>query len=419
MALAALGIACASEQPPPGALPDHDPPRIELIEPAPDSIVPGFSGSLRIRFDEPVNVERGRFLQQLIASPLEVYTLETGFSDLRLRPRDGWRDSVVYCLEIPAGIRDLLSNQTQTGTQFCFSTGVPMIDAEISGTVLDAVTGQPQLGASVLFLQSPDSVPYGAISDENGRFGLRSLPSGTYDAFGFVDQNRNNRLDRDLEPHDSASVTSFDGARPDLLFRLVEPDTTPPRLLRAEVRDSFTVQLEFDDPLIRPQPGSPSVTLTDTLGTVSYGVFGLRVGEAASVTFPGAPGAAPDSTAAAVDSAGVVGAGAETDPPPVAVPPDSGAAVGQSPEELPSRFVTVRLVEGLSSGTYLIEATGFTNLRRLVGGGDTTFVADVPEPAPAVPPDSTGEADTVGVAAPGDTTGVDTLTVRVLRGPDR
>lgn len=419
MALAALGIACASEQPPPGTLPDHEPPRIELIEPAPDSIVPGFSGSLRIRFDEPVNVEQGRFLQQLIASPLEIYRMETGFSDIRLQPRDGWRDSVVYCFEIPAGIRDLLSNQTQTGTQFCFSTGVPMIDSRITGTILDAVTGQPQLGASVVFLQPPDSVPYGAISDENGRFDLRALPSGSYYAFGYVDQNRNNRLDRALEPHDSASVNSFDGARPDLLFRLVEPDTTPPRLLRAEARDSFTVQLEFDDPLIRPQPGDPSVTLTDTLGATSFAVFGLRVGEAARVTFPGAPGSESETPGAVADSAGAAGAAPDTVTTLPAASPDSGGVTGLSVEELPSRFVTVRLAEALASGTYLIGARGFTNLRRLVGGGDTTFVAEVPEPVSALPPDSAAIGDSAGIAAPEDTAAVDTLAARVLRGEGR
>ncbi|MDH3734426.1 MAG: Ig-like domain-containing protein, partial [Gemmatimonadota bacterium] len=167
-------MACAQEQPPPGALPDHEPPRIERIEPAPDSIVPGYDGRIRIQFDEPVNVEQGSFLRQLIASPLEIYRLEMGFSDIRLTPRDGWRDSVVYCLEIPAGIRDLLNNQTQAGTAFCFSTGVPFTDAVVRGTVLDAVTGQPLAGASVLFLSPPDSVPYGALSDDQGRFELRS-----------------------------------------------------------------------------------------------------------------------------------------------------------------------------------------------------------------------------------------------------
>lgn len=406
MLVAAGGIACASEQPPPGALPDHQPPQIESIEPAPDSIVPGFQGAVRIRFDEPVQVTDGSFLQQLVASPLEVYRMEKGFSDIRLQPRDGWRDSVVYCMEIPAGIRDLLSNRTEIGTQFCFSTGVEMIDSEVTGTVLNAETGLPEVAASIVFLQPPDSVPYGGLTDDNGQFELRALPSGTYSSFAYVDQNRNFRLDRSLEPYDSATVSSFSGARPDLLFRLVEPDSTPPRLLRAQVRDSFTVELEFDEPLVRPQPGDPGITLTDTTGTIPYGVFGLRMGDAASVSFPDAPGATPESPEAGADSAQ-----APADPPAVQ---DSATAPAIAVDELPTRFVTVRLVEALVSGTYRVGAEGFTNMRLLEGGGDTTFVADVPEPV--VPPsiDSTAIDDTAANRAAGDTTAIDTVTARIL-----
>jgi hypothetical protein len=393
LATSALGVGCANEQPPPGALPDHDPPRIELIEPGPDSIVPGFDDRVKIRFDEPVRVESGSFARQLIASPMEPYTVETGFSDIRFKPRDGWRDSVVYCYEIPAGIRDVLSNQTQTATQFCFSTGAPLTDSQVTGTVLDALTGRPQAAASVLFITPPDSVPYGALTDGDGRFELRSLPSGSYEAFGFMDQNRNFRVDRDLEPHDSTTLVSFDGARPDLLFVLVEPDSTPPRLLRAETPDSVTIRLEFDDALVRPQPGEPTITIADSVSGASVELFGFELGEPANVTFPGAPGTVPDSVGAPGDSVAGV---------PATPPSDDSIAGAAAPTvaDLPTRFVTVRLVAAISSGVYRLRAAGFVNLRNLIGGGDTMFVADVPLP------DTTAlAADSAGVSVAGDTLG--------------
>ena len=352
---------CANEQPPPGALPDHDPPRVELIEPAPDSVVPGFHGRVRVRFDEPVRIQQG-FATQLIASPLGIYDVETGFSDLRIRPRDGWRDSVVYCLEIPEGIPDLLNNRTQTATDFCFSTGVAISDTRVTGTVVDAVTGQAQNEARVVFIAEPDSTPYGALTDQDGRFSIRALPPGSYEAFGFLDQNRNFRVDRKIEPYDSATVRAVEDARPDLLFHIVDPDSTPPRLVRAEAPDSVTVQLEFDDPLLRPQPGRPSVTVADSATGATLDVFGVLVGEAASVRFPSAPG----------DSAGVT--------------PDSRPA--PAAEDLPSRFVTVRMSEAIYAGAFRVHAEGFVNLRRLIGGGDTTFVADVARGAPTPPPDT-------------------------------
>jgi hypothetical protein len=391
-------------------LPDHEPPRIESIEPAPDSIVPGFDGKVRIRFNEPVRVERGSFGQQLIASPMEAYSVETGFSDIRLAPRDGWRDSVVYCLEIPAGIRDVLSNQTPLGSEFCFSTGAPLTDSQVSGTITNAVTGLTQNAASVVFLSPPDSVPYGALTDQDGRFQLRALPTGSYTAFAFMDQNRNFRVDKTLEPYDSATVTSFDGARPDLLFSLVEPDSTPPRVLRADTPDSLTVRIEFDEPLLIVQPGAPTVVIADSASGASVAVFGAGVGEPATVDIPGAPraGADPaagDSAAAVADT---VAAQPAPDPGGLAVPGDS---LGSAAVELPSRFVTVRLSEAIVAGTYRISAQGFVNLRLLVGGGDTTFVAGFPDPdSLSVLPDSGAvTADSLGL--PSDTLGLplDTL----------
>ena len=194
----------------------------------------------------------------------------------------------------------------------------------------------------------------------------------------------------------SATVSSFDGARPDLLFRIVEPDTTPPRLIRAEARDSFTVQIEFDDPLVRPQPGSPAVEISDS--TRQYAIFEVRVGEAAGMTFPGAPGTAADTTGTATDTTGV----------PIAPPDSSGAP----PTELPSRFVTVRLAEAISSGMYRVRADSFLNLRRLLGGGDTTFVAEIAAPVPdsAIADSVQGDAGTDTSGVDTDTSGVDTVT---------
>ena len=391
MALAAAGAAlagCANEQPPPGTLPDVEPPTIRSIEPADDSVVAGFDGRVRVRWNEPVRIEAGAFARDLIASPVEPYEAETGFADVRIRPRDGWRDSTVYCMQVPAGISDLLNNRTQETESFCFSTGAPIIDSYVAGTVLDAITGRGVPEALVLFIAPPDSTPYGALTTSEGRFSLRALPEGPYEALAFLDRNRNFRLDRTLEPYDSARVSAFEGARPDLLMRIVEPDTTPPLLLRAEAWDSLTIRLEFDDPLIRPQPGVPTVSVADSATGGAVAIEGVQVGEPASTSFPGA---GPDSLAV----------------PPVTpgAAPDSAAG----DPELPSRFVTVRLRNVLEASTYRVRADGLVNLRGLVGGGDTTFVAEPPARDSAAAVSDSLARDTLGVAADSADARPDTL----------
>lgn len=383
---ACLGaLACANEMPPPGSLPDEEPPVVRSIEPAPDSVVPGFDGHVRIRFNEPVNVpnDLGR---QLIASPMEVYEVESGFSDIRIRPRGGWRDSVVYCLAIPEGISDLLRNRTPTGIQFCFSTGVPIAGTRITGTVLDAVTGQPQPEATVQFIAPPDSTPYGAVTDREGRFSLRAIPPGGYEAFGFLDRNRNFALDRALEPNDSTGVEAFEGAVPDLELRLVEPDTTPPRLLRAEAFDSLTLRLEFDDPLLRPQPGSPLVTVRDSASASGVDVTTVRVGEPAEVGLASPDSTAPDSAGVAADS--------------LAAPPPAADTAGAGGRPLPSRYVSIRLSRVPGVGVYRVHAEGFVNLRRLSGGGDTTVVISPPATDSGAAVDTAAVADSTAAAAP-------------------
>lgn len=91
-------------------------------------------------------------------------------------------------------------------------------------------------------------------------------------------------------------------------------------------------------------------------------------------------------------------AGATADTAEVARDRTAGAArtagAGGLPADTaarPSRVLTVRLARPLEEGVYRVLAEGWSNLRGLVGGGDTTFVhpfaEDVPgEPSPSGPP---------------------------------
>lgn len=363
-----VALGCANEQPPPGALPDARPPQVIRIVPGRDTVAMGFGGDAKIVFDEPIRA--GDLGRQLTASPADRFDVSTGFSDIRIHPRNGWRDSAVYCFELPAGIVDLLNNRTTLPIEFCFSTGPPLTQTLVTGTVLDEETGRTAVGGRVVFRGLPaDTTPYTAVADQKGAFSLRAVPPGRYDVVGFMDRNRNLRLDRLREPYDSAS---FELAGPSstatLEFHLVEPDSTPPRLVNVAVVDSATIRLEFDDPLLRRQPEA-SVVVADTATGEELELSWVQVGEPEEVEKAG-PEGQPEPGPGATRDTGVAGPDTVAQRPRTAA---EGSRAGPRAQNLPARAVPVRFRSALRSGVFRVRAEGFVNLRKLVGGGEATF----------------------------------------------
>jgi hypothetical protein len=403
------GTSCANELPPPGAHPDVQPPSVVEITPKPDSIQPDFRGDIRIRFDEPITVGRN-IATELIASPAGRYEVQAGFSDLRVRPRDGWRVAV-YCIELPAGIQDLLRNRTESAIDFCFSTGPEISATMVTGEVYDAVSGESVRDGRVLFLALPeDSTPYTAATDQEGSFGLQALPPATYWAFGFVAQNRNFELDRTLEPHDSTEFTlSGETSSATLRLTLLPADTTPPLLATAEAVDSLLLQLRFDDYLPRSPGAEGRVTVREVDSNRQVPVRFVLIGELSDLpdslrpeppdsaeTVPGDEEIPPaDSVETLPGEAELGPVEAEPEPEeerreerePLAVPGEAvrqeregrRTAVPQEGPPLPTQSVIVLLKEALRPATYRVFAEGFLNLRQLSGGGDTVFVYEAEE----------------------------------------
>ncbi|MFQ5746401.1 MAG: hypothetical protein ACE5HF_04175 [Gemmatimonadota bacterium] len=338
-------------------------------------MVPGFDGDASVRFDEPL-VDPRSVRRLFFGSPVDRYDIKLGRRRIRVRPEGGWRDGVVYYLRIAPGLSDLMRNPTAAPIELLFSTGPEVPATEARGHVYDRVRGMAALNASVRFLP-PDTVPYGAVTDTAGAYRLPGLPPGTYRVFAFVDRNQNRRLDRAFEPYDSATL-ELSGpeavAGPDLW--LVEPDTTPPVLVGAEMPDSAVILLEFDEPLDPEQPADSvqaSVTGEDRSGRA---VARLRVGRGEEEAEPGAPRALP------------------------------GRRPPASERPLPSAYLRIDLVEPTPPGSLRVEVGSVRNLRQLVGRADTTvgwFPPDTVSAPDTLPADSLrapGEAEPDSILGP-------------------
>ncbi|MEJ2483655.1 MAG: Ig-like domain-containing protein, partial [Gemmatimonadota bacterium] len=317
----AMAVGCANVEAPPGTGPDFEAPSVVERYPAPGSIVSGLDGDAWIRFDEPVqsprNLERG-----LDLSPAWEWKFSPRTSGFAVRPREGWREGVVYRIRIPAGVADLIRNRTQQVIEWTFSTGPEISETRIDGIVYDRVTVTGTRDARLLFL-SADSVPYSVVSDTGGVYGMRSLPPADYTVFAFMDQNRNRRLDPRSEPWDSASVSLPESdSRYAIDLWMVPPDSTPPRLVSVVAFDTVTLALEFDEPL-DPEASLDEavVTVQGPAGRAPYVVSRMQVGQPGSVLQGDSEGGVESDTTALSDSLAA---------PDLESPP--GAAAGDSTE---------------------------------------------------------------------------------------
>jgi hypothetical protein len=249
VAAAAVTLACASVEAPPGGPPDSTAP--VLLDVTPDTGAVGVHpDEVIFRFNEVIRERpaRGASLRALfIISPTngDVET-EWKRSGVGVRPGRGWRDSTTYTITVLPGIADLRGNVRDAGNTLVFSTGPSIARSRVRGLVFDWVGGRIAANAWVEALSRPDSVVHVAATDSTGAFVLANMPPGTYRIRAIIDANANRALDP-REMWDSTVVTLADSATVELLAFV--HDSTPPRIASVQARDTFTVRVSLDRPL--------------------------------------------------------------------------------------------------------------------------------------------------------------------------
>jgi hypothetical protein len=276
-------VACAKIAPPPGGPPDAVAP--VMIGTRPDSmgVYPGFDGNVEFQFDETVSegsmpnlgLGSGDLEKLIILSPdTLVPRVSWERSRIAVRPRDGWKPNTIYRVELLPGVFDLRRNRYKSGQVVTFSTGAPLPTDTLSGLVVDWAARQPARLAAIELILLPDSTAYRTQTDSSGKFSISPLPHGRYLVRGYVDQNRNRRMDARESWDTVASVPQPSAAA---ILWLAPRDTAPPRVLAITPRDSTAVEIQFSQ-LLDPfqETGVANVELLALPDSTPIGVASFR-----------------------------------------------------------------------------------------------------------------------------------------------
>ncbi len=453
-----VSLSCARPGRPPGGPEDRVPPMVVSTWPDTFARVEPTRDPIRIVFSERVS-ERptdGRPLEDaVIVSPqtgqVEVKHTRSG---LEVSLLGGLKEGLVYRVRVLPTIKDMFNNPMVGPFELVFSTGGEFDSHVLAGVVTDRITGEPLEGIRVEargFVEEGEEggPPYVTRSDTAGIYLLRYLPEGSYRIVAYQDVNRNREVDfRELQG-EAATRLGLLPPRKDTIvtaLALLRPDTTPAQLIRAELQDSVTLRLVFDDFLppegrldafrisVRAE-GEEEIPLAhvlwerelDSLRSIQDSIQAaarlearadslqlladalqdaLREFQAAADTLRA------DSVARSLDAVLMELAPSEPPSTPPARPggrPGMGAGAGAEapPPILPEQEVFVILQRPLTPDlSHQVTVAGVRNVNGVLeGGGETSVTWSPPERPP-------GE----GEGTPPDTTGVPPDTARAGRG---
>jgi hypothetical protein len=448
VAMAALA-SCARQEAPPGGPEDLRPPVVVRTQPEAFATVEEVR-EVRFEFDERVSerVSGGNLNGAISVSPRGGdVTVRHGRQSLTVRMEGGFQPGLVYRVTLNDVVSDLFGNQLRDPFELVFSTGGEAVPTTVAGEVWDRITGSEVSGA-VVYATASDGLIHQASTNREGIFALRYMPAGSFALTAFEDANRDGEIDStEVQGIGRVELSAGDTVLIDI--PILAPDTAAAVLVEAEVLDSVTIALEFDDFLeptlsaddvdvqIRTEEGAAAAVVA-RFQEADYATFVEEVADSLarldsieaeeagravvvdaevdtvptdSAQAPAESVLAPPDTAV-IESVDRVGAPPAVIGPPRRVPPTTltplqGAAPGPTADGrrvLPGKRIVVVLDGPLPYDVpYEVEVAGVVNINGLTGGGGSVEFVRVPPPPDTTAIDtlSPGDSATTGDSVPG------------------
>lgn len=412
--------ACASQEVPTGGPQDLRPPVVVRTDPDTFGALENLGDQVTFHFDERVSERAaGGDLEDAVSVSPSTGDIQVrhGRSSISVEIEGGFQAGLVYRVTLLPVLSDLFGNQLRDPFELVFSTGGETSPTTLAGEVWDRITGQGREGVIVRAV-GEDSLVHVARTDANGIFAFRYLPSGTFVLTAFEDLDR----DGDVGPIEvqgsiEAQIEALDTLLMDI--SVLAPDTTPAIATSAEVLDSVTIFVEFDDfldpevsvdqiGLIITQPGGSAPAITRLFHEHQYRDFVeltndslARIDSLEAVDQEASGGDTLASDSLPQDSLATAGVGTST--PSLATregPPSLPGGTQASPPGrlLPGRRVVGQLDLPVEAGVeYQVTTSFVVNMNGIMGGGgEAMFIVEslVPDTVDVEPDPSAIEPDT-------------------------
>jgi len=268
-------ISCANPVMPTGGPEDTFPPKVVEIESTPN-MQTNFTGrSFELTFDEFIKLNDA-FNQVVVSPPLEYppeVSLKKGETVIfEFAKKEVLREEATYIINFGNAVKDLNKGNAAEDLRFVFSTGDFIDSLSVSGSIVDAFSGEPV--ADILFMlydNLEDSVVrkerpfYFAKTNKQGTFKIDNIKSDTFKVFALKDNNSNYKFDQvsEMIGYSDEPIIVADSIQNNVKLSVFQ-EIAPLRLLNKELGSYGHVELIFSEV-------NPTVTVTaEDVGQNAY-----------------------------------------------------------------------------------------------------------------------------------------------------
>ena len=283
-------ISCANQIPPTGGPIDTVPPTIVSTYPAPYTL--HFKHHrFDLEFDKYVDhrsVEESIFISPYVGD------LEFDWSgkEVEVTFSGELRENTTYVINVGTDVKDLRSPANRMAQAFtlAFSTGGEIDRGGIRGRIFPAKSSDHAEGVMIFAYQLADldadtldprtlKPDYITQTGKNGDFYLQHLSFGPYRIFAVRDEYRNLLYDPETDefgvPSRDFVLAASDSLEDDIHIRLASEDTTAPRVIDVDPKDSHHLLIEFSESIDTSSAAPIVFSIADSLSKEQLKIHSL------------------------------------------------------------------------------------------------------------------------------------------------